>query len=219
MKVLLVDAEPQGDLTTSLGYNHDTLKTTLSTLMYKAINDESIMPAYGILNHMENVDLIPADLDLSAMEIALVNAMNRETTLKNCLSAYKNDYDYILIDCMPSLGIITINALTASDSVIIPVQSHYLSAKGMMQLLKTIMKVRENINPQLQIEGILMTLTDKRTNLSKATIETIRQGYGKQIRMFDTEIPFSIKAAESTTKGQSIFAYDKTMQFQKPMKV
>lgn len=208
-KVLIVDVDPQGDLTTSLGYNHDTLKSTITNIMFKAINDEEITSSYGLLKHEEGVDLIPADLDLSAMEASLVNAMNRETILKNSLESYKKHYDYVLLDCMPSLGMLTINALTAADSVIIPVQSHFLSAKGMTQLMKTISKVKKNINPQLQIEGILMTLTDNRTNLSKATIDTIRQNYGGQIKIFDTEIPIAIKAAETTTKGKSIFAYDK----------
>ena len=142
--MLLIDADPQGDLTTCLGWkNGDALDVTLGTLMEKIIKDEHITKGEGILHHKEGVDLIPANLELSSMEMNLVNAMSRELTLKNYLRDVKQDYDHVLIDCMPSLGMITINALAASDSVVIPVQAQYLPAKGMTQLVQTIIPLYE----------------------------------------------------------------------------
>ena len=209
-KVLLVDADPQADLTTCLGWpDQDNLSVTLSTLMEKVIGDEPIQPHEGVLRHNEGVDLIPSSIELSGVEMTLVNAMSREFTLRTYLNDVKKDYDYVLIDCMPSLGMITINALAAADSVIIPVQAHYLPAKGMTQLMKTITKVRRQINPQLKVEGILLTLADMRTNLAKATADALRQGYGSVLKIFKTEIPVAVKAAEISAVGKSIFAYDK----------
>ena len=132
-------------------------------------------PTVGILHHDEGVDLVPANLELSAMEFNLVNAMSRETALRNYLSEVKDKYDYILIDCMPSLGMVTINALSAADSVIIPVQAQYLPAKGMTQLVQTISRVKKRINPSLKIDGMLLTLVDSRTNLAKSTVEALRE--------------------------------------------
>lgn len=209
-KVLLVDADPQGDLTTYAGwYEQDTLSNTLADIMQRAMNDEPLKIDKAILKHQENIDLIPSNLDLSAMEVSLVNAMSREYTMRNCLSEIKEKYDYILIDCMPSLGMITINALASADSVIIPVQTQYLAAKGMGHLLKTVSKVKKQINPTLKVEGILLTLVDKRTNLSKETREVLSDSYGNIIKIFDNQIPIAVKAAESTSQGKSIFKYDK----------
>ncbi len=209
-KVLLVDADPQADLTTSLGWpDQDNLPVTLADLMEKVMNDEPIALKEGLLHHGEGIDLIPSGIELSAMEMTLVNAMSREFTLRTYLEDIKRDYEYVLIDCMPSLGMITINALAAADSVIIPVQAHYLPAKGMTQLMRTIGKVRKQINPHLKVEGILLTLADMRTNLARTTADTLRQGYGSVLRIFKTEIPIGVKAAETTAAGKSIFAYDK----------
>lgn len=209
-KVLLIDADPQADLTTSLGWkNQDDLPHTLSTLMQETISDEVKHMDKALLHHEENVQLIPSSLDLSAMEMTLVTTMSREYTLKNTLESIRNDYDYILIDCMPSLGMLTINSLAASDSVVIPVQAHYLPAKGMTQLLNTITKVRKQINPNLKIDGVLLTLVDKRTNLAKATANTIKENYGSVLKIFNSEIPIAIKAAETSAYGKSIIAYDK----------
>ena len=153
-KVLLVDADPQGDLTTALGWTDaDDLPVTLATQMKKILQDEPFVYNEGILHHEEGVDIIPTNIELSGMEISLVNAMSREQTLKLYLADLKKDYDYILIDCMPSLGMLTINALAAADSVIVPVQAHYLPLKGMTQLMKTIGKVQRQLNPNLKIEG------------------------------------------------------------------
>lgn len=158
-KVLLVDADPQGSLTVSMGWQDpDALPTTLSTLMQKAMNDQCIPPGEGILHHAEGVDLIPANIELAGLEVALVNTMSREKVMKQVLESAKREYDYILIDCTPSLGMLTVNALAAADSALIPVQVQYLSAKGLEQLLQTVQKVRRQINPKLKIEGILQAV-------------------------------------------------------------
>ena len=208
--VLLVDADPQSDLTASLGWNGDALENSLGRLMYLATQEYKPIVKDTIIHHPEGVDLIPSNLDLSSMESQLVNAMSREKVLSNLLKDVKMDYDYILIDCMPSLGMITINALTAADSVIIPVQAQFLPAKGMTQLMKSIDMVRNHTNDKLKIGGIVMTLVDGRTNLAKEVIDTIRMKYGMQIRIFDTQIPVAVKAAEATKAGQSIFEYDRS---------
>ena len=208
-KVLLVDTDPQGSLTISMGWQQpDELPTTLSTLMQKAMNDQPIQPGEGILHHAEGVDLIPANIELAGLEVALVNSMNREKMLKQVLDSAKREYDFILLDCMPSLGMLTINALAAADAALIPVQAQYLSAKGLEQLLQTVQKVRRQINPKLKIEGILLTMTDNRTNYGKQISNLIRQAYGKHLKVFEQTIPRSVRAAETSAAGKSIFAYD-----------
>ena len=208
-KVLLVDTDPQGSLTISMGWQQpDELPTTLSTLIQKAMNDQPIQPGEGILHHAEGVDLIPANIELAGLEVALVNSMNREKMLKQVLDGAKREYDYILLDCMPSLGMLTINALAAADTTLIPVQAQYLSAKGLEQLLQTVGKVRRQINPKLKIEGILLTMTDSRTNYGKQIDTLIRQAYGSKIKVFDQTIPRSVRAAETSAAGKSIFQHD-----------
>lgn len=208
-KVLLIDADPQGDLTTYLGYfDGESLEVTLADVMRKIMQDETIESNDGILHQKEGVDLVPSNLDLSAMEVNLVNAMSRERILSLYTDKIKKNYDYVIIDCMPSLGMITINALTAADNVIIPVQAHFLPAKGMTQLLKTIGRVQRNTNPNLRISGILLTLVDSRTNLAKEIKKTIQSSYGSKINMFKTEIPVAVSTAESPSQGESIFEYD-----------
>ena len=233
-KVLLVDTDPQGSLTIvasllwlvvctacrfifarhadiaiSMGWQQpDELPTTLSTLMQKAMNDQPIQPGEGILNHAEGVDLIPANIELAGLEVALVNSMNREKMLKQVLDGAKREYDFILLDCMPSLGMLTINALAAADAALIPVQAQYLSAKGLEQLLQTVQKVRRQINPKLKIEGILLTMTDSRTNYGKQISNLIRQAYGKHLKVFEPTIPRSVRAAETSAAGKSIFKHD-----------
>ena len=182
-KVLLVDADPQGSLTISMGWQQpDELPTTLSTLMAKAMNDQSIPPGEGVLHHAEGVDLIPANIELAGLEVSLVNCMNREKMLKQVLEGAKHEYDFILLDCTPSLGMLTVNALAAADTTLIPVQAQYLSAKGLEQLLQTVQKVRRQINPKLKIEGILLTMTDSRTNYRQQIDNLIRGAYGSRIR-------------------------------------
>lgn len=208
-KVLLVDSDPQGDLTTCLGWQDtDSLPQTLSNKLSAVMREEQQDPFSGILSHEEKVDLVPSNLELSALEMSLVTAMSRESVMKNYLSQVKNNYDYVLIDCMPSLGMITLNALTAADSVIIPVQAQYLPAKGMTQLLSTIAKVKKHTNPNLAIDGILLTLVDGRTNLAKSTVEALRENFGCRIRIYRTTIPVAVKAAEVSSKGKSIYAYE-----------
>lgn len=208
-KVLLIDADPQGDLTTCMGYYDNDNIPTIANLMDDAMNDKDIKADEVILHHKENIDLIPSNLDLSALAMSLVNAMSREYTMRNCLKDIKNNYDYIIIDCMPSLEMITLNALASADKVIIPVQTQYLAAKGMGHLLKTVLKVKRQINPNLNVEGILLTLVDGRTNLSKDTKVALKESYGSVIKIFDTQIPNTVKVAESSSKGESIFSYDK----------
>ena len=208
-RVLLVDADPQGDLTTSLGWqNTDELGITLATKLTDVIKETMNDPMEGILHHEEGVDLLPANLELSAMEYNLMNALSRETTLRNYLCEIKDRYDYILIDCMPSLGMIPLNALSAADSVIIPVQAQYLPAKGMTELIKTVVKVQKYINPNIKIDGMLLTLVDSRTNLAKSTEEALKQNFGEYIKLYRSSIPIAVKAAESSSKGKSIYAYD-----------
>ena len=208
-KVLLVDADPQGSLTISMGWQQpDELPVTLSALMAKAMNDQCIPPGEGILHHAEGVDLIPANIELAGLEVALVNSMSREKMLKQVLDSARREYDYILLDCTPSLGMLTVNALAAADTTLIPVQAQYLSAKGLEQLLQTIQKVRRQINPKLKIEGILMTMTDSRTNYGREIDALIRQVYGSKIRVFEQPVPHSVRAAEISAEGRSIFAHD-----------
>lgn len=208
-KVLLVDADPQGDLTTCLGWQDtDSLPQTLSNKLSAVMREEQQDPFSGILSHEEKVDLVPSNLDLSALEMSLVTAMSRERVMKNYLSQVKDRYDYVLIDCMPSLDMITLNALTAADSVIIPVQAQYLPAKGVTQLLSTIAKVKKHTNRNLTIDGILLTLVDGRTNLAKSTVEALRENFGCRIRIYRTTIPIAVKAAEVSSKGKSIYAYE-----------
>ncbi len=207
-KVLLVDADPQGDLTVSLGWkDNDNLPITLADKILDFIQDNNSMPDDVILHHDEGVDLIPANVELSALELSLVNAMSREVAMKGYLKSIKDNYDYILIDCMPSLSMVTINSLAAADSVIIPVQAQYLSAKGMTQLIQTISKVKRQINPKLKIDGVLLTLVDGRTNLAKSTKDAITENYGRYINIFKTNIPIAVKAAETSSKGKSIYTY------------
>ena len=208
-KVLLVDVDPQGSLTISLGYPRpDDLDSTLSELMAKVMQETPLSPGEGILHHEEGVDLIPANISLSGIEVSLVNAMSRETILKQLMEPLKRQYDFILLDCMPSLGMLTVNALAAADNVLIPVQAQYLSAKGLEQLLQTVNKVRRQINPKLRIEGILLTMVDGRTNYAKDISNLIRETYGSKIKVFGTDIPHSVRAAEISAEGKSIFRHD-----------
>ena len=208
-RVLLIDSDPQGDLTTYMGiHDPDNIPVTLSTLMERSIKDEDINSKEAILKHDEGVDLIPSNLELSSMEVSLVNAMSREFTLRNCLSDIKDKYDYVLIDCMPSLGMITINALACADKVIIPVQSEFLAAKGMSHLMNTVLKVRKQINPNLKVGGILLTMVDGRTNLSKDIASELRSTYGTVFKLYDNQIPRGVKAAESSRMGESVLSYD-----------
>ncbi|MGK5436796.1 ParA family protein [Faecalibacterium prausnitzii] len=208
-KVLLVDGDPQGSLTISLGHPQpDKLPFTLSDAMDRILMDKPLRPGEGILHHPEGVDLMPADIQLSGMEVSLVNAMSRETILRQYLDTVKGQYSHILIDCQPSLGMLTVNALAAANRVIIPVQAEYLPAKGPEQLLQTVNKVKRQINPKLQIDGVLLTMVDSRTNFAKEIAALLRETYGSKIKVFGTEIPHSVRAKEISAEGKSIFAHD-----------
>lgn len=210
-RVLLVDADPQSSLTTSLGIvNQDELLVSITTVMQSVLEDRPMPENCGIIHHSEGVDLLPSNIELSGLEVSLINTMSRELVLKDCLGKVKPDYDFILIDCMPSLGVMTINALAAADSVIIPTQPSYLSTKGLNLLLRSISKVKRQINPKLRIDGILMTMVDSRTNDAKVIIASLREQVSENLRLFETEIPFSVRAAESSRSGKSIFAHDRT---------
>lgn len=209
-KVLLMDADPQGSMTASLGYiEPDEIRVTLANKLMDIINEGEGDPKEGILHHEEGVDLVPANIELSALEVSLINVLSRERILRSYVDILKNEYDYILIDCMPSLGMMTINALAAADTVLIPVQTAYLPVKGLEQLLTTIYKVKRQLNRQLEIEGILPTMVDFRTIYAKEIFEKIHVAYGKTIGTFETYIPLSVKAAETSAEGKSIFKHCK----------
>lgn len=207
-KVLLIDADPQGSMTASLGYVHpDEIKVTLATLMLNIINDEDVDAQDGILHHAEGVDLLPANIELSALEVSLVNAFSREMIMKEYVDLVRPNYDFIIIDCMPSLGMMTINALAAADSVLVPIITAYLSVKGLEQLLATIIKVKRQLNRNLAFEGILMTMVDFRTVYARDIFEKVHKTYSESIGTFETYIPISVKAAETSAEGISIFEH------------
>ena len=181
-KVLLIDADAQANLTMSLGYSRpDDLSDTLSSIMQDVIDDNPVNVQKAILHHDEGVDLLPSNIELSGLEVRLINAISRESVLKTCINEVKKNYDVVLVDCMPSLGMLTINALAAADSVVIPTQPHYLSAKGLELLLRSVSKVKRQINPHLRIDGILMTMVMPRTNISKEITATVKSAYGQRI--------------------------------------
>ena len=208
-KVLLIDADPQGSLTASLGCAEpDELETTLTTIMGHIINEEEFNIKEGIMWHDEGVGILPGNIELSGLEVSLVNVMNRELVLRTYINMLKESYDYILVDAMPSLGMITINVLACADSVIIPVEAAYLPVKGLQQLIKTIGKVKRQINPSLQIEGILITMVDSRTNYAKDIISLLVNTYGNNVRIFKRSIPSSVRVAEISAEGVSIYRHD-----------
>ena len=208
-KVLLVDFDPQASLSISLGYpKPEELPVTITDMMKRVVEEEGIPPGEGILHHEEGMDLMPSSIELSGMEVSLVNTISRETVLKEYLESVKRDYDFILLDCSPSLGMLTINAMAAADTLLIPVQASYLPAKGLEQLLQTVNKVRRQINPKLKIEGILLTMVDTRTNDAREISELIRNAYGGKIKVYDTEIPRSVRASEISKEGKSSFKHE-----------
>ena len=208
-RILLVDTHPQGDLTKSLAWHDpDALETTLANHLNAMIEGAILDPREGILSHDEGIDLMPANIELAGMEMPILMAMSREQLVNMWISPLKADYDFILFDCAPTLGIIPINAFVASDSVLVPVSAEYLPASAMAGLLKTVGRVRRQINPSLEVEGILVTLSDSRNNLAHEVEETIRERYGSTCRVFDTVIPRAVSAAEAPAAGMSVFSYD-----------
>ena len=207
-KVLLIDADPQGSLTASLGYGQpDEIGITLATIMRKIVAEQEINESEGILHHEEGVDILPGNIELSVMELTMANVISRELIMKEYVDLQRNFYDFIIIDCMPSLGTMTINALVASDVVLIPVQAAYLPVLGLQQLIKTIYMVKKRLNKKLRIGGILLTMVDKRTNYAKDIIEKVKVTYEGIIPVYHCMIPTSVKAAESSAEGISIFTH------------
>lgn len=210
-RVLLIDADPQGSLTIFMGVKiPDDLDETLATLMQRTIDEEPMPENYGIRTNTEGLHYIPANVELSAMEMTLFNCISRERILADCIEPLKKDYDYILIDCMPSLGMMTINVLAAADSVLIPLKPDYLSTKGTNLLLKSIARVKRQINPRLLIDGILFTMVDNRTVNDRSIIQSMKDSIGSGIHFFDATIPRSVRAAECSLSGESIFSFDKS---------
>lgn len=210
-KVLMIDADPQGSLSICLGLKTpDEIDITLASVLKSVVEDKPLPRETGIIHHLEGAELLPSNIELSGIETSLVNVMSREFVLKEYVDSIRHNYDYILIDCMPSLGMMTINALVAADSLIIPSQPSFLSTKGLNLLLGSVSRVRRTINPKLQIDGILLTMVDNRTNNARNIISALKATVGQNIRVFDTEIPLSVRAAECSLSGGSIYAYDRT---------
>lgn len=212
-KVLLIDFDPQASLTTALNVDSNK-KPNIHTLITQIINEEDL-DKNSIINIKENLDLIPSTLDLAAIEMHLVNVISAEFLLKLIIDEIKDKYDNIIIDCSPSLGKLTVNALAASNSVLIPVTPEYLSAKGLEMLADSIRKTKRMLNPQLTIDGILITMVNERTNLAKQMIEVIDSSKdfiksitGEEAKLFNTIIPISVKTGEAIANKKSIIEYD-----------
>ena len=209
MKVLLIDLDPQASLTLSLGLREpDKLSSTVTDVINSIVNDKEMAEDFGIHHISEKLDLLPASIELSAAEVSLVNAMSREQILHAYIENIRGFYDYILIDCMPSLGILTVNALACADSVLIPVQAAYLPVKGLQQLIKTVYTVKRRLNSRLSIEGILFTMIDRRTVYAKEIVQEVNEVYGKTIPVFPIEIPVSVRASETSQAAKTIYEYD-----------
>lgn len=207
-KVLLIDADPQGSLTASLGFGQpDEINVTLATIMTKIMHEETFDTVEGILHHEEGVDVLPGNIELSVMELTMANVMSREMIMKEYVEAQREQYDYIIIDCMPSLGTMTINALVSSDLVLIPVQAAYLPVLGLQQLIRTISMVKKRLNKKLRIGGIVLTMVDKRTNYAKDIMESVRKNYEGILTVYESVIPISIKATESSAVGISVYTH------------
>jgi len=207
-KVLLLDVDPQGDLTKMLGQRkpHD-MPLTLANVMNDIVAGIDTDGHPEILHHAEGFDFVPANRSLSSVEVGLVNVMSRETVLRQYLDEVKKDYDYVLLDCRPSLGMLVINALSASDYVLIPVQADYLAAEDMTELIGTAQSIRRQINPKLRIGGVFLTMAND-TNFRKEIVESVKENYGKNLPVMDTVIPTTVRLAEISTADKSIFLHD-----------
>jgi len=207
--VLLIDWDPQASLTVSFGFNPDSLKLTVYDVLTSAIRNNNRYSLRDVLLKTDNprIDLVPANIELSQAQLDLVNAFSRELILKDMLQPVRQSYDYILVDCLPSLGLLTINALSAADSVLIPLQSDYLAMKGLSLLLSIIIRVQEKLNPSLEILGILFTMVNPRTLHSREVIEVTRRAFGNRIKVFNTTIPVSVRFKEAPAAGMSILTY------------
>uniref|UniRef100_UPI004056AA4E ParA family protein n=1 Tax=Acetatifactor sp. TaxID=1872090 RepID=UPI004056AA4E len=207
-RVLLIDGDPQGSLTDCLGFPEpDEMEITLANVMLNIMNEVEMPANYGILFHEEQIEVLPANIELSGIEVTLVNTMCRELVLKNYIEQIRSLYDYILIDCMPALGLLTINALAAADTVIIPVQAAAPSVRGLQQLIRTIGKVRKQVNPRLQIRGILPNMVDNRTTYARGVVDLLKSSYGDQLKVFEC-IPRSVRMEETSAEGKSIYKHE-----------
>lgn len=208
-KVMVIDADPQGNLTSSLGIdNADELENTLASFIEREITERQIELSEYIMHNEEGVDIMPCNIKLAGMDYMIMNALSREYLLDAFVSNVRDKYDYILIDCSPSLNLVTINVLTASDSVIIPVEASYLSMTGLQQLLASIGSTKRKLNRKLEVEGIVINKVNTRTNHEKDIIGKLREAYGSQIKIFDVMIPESVRAKECTVFGVSIYKHD-----------
>lgn len=206
-KVLMVDIDPQGNTTSGIGIRKRKLKETL----YHALIDSSLDVRKVILpTNTENLFLLPASVDLAGAEVELATLEGRERKLKRIIDEVKHDYDYILVDCPPSLGILTLNSLTAVDSVLIPIQCEFYALEGVSQLISTIEMVKKRLNPDLYIDGVILSMFDGRTNLSQAVVEDVRSFFGKA--MYNTIIPRNVRLAEAPSYGVPIITYDPSAQ-------
>lgn len=208
-RVLLVDMDPQANCTMCMGFSRpDELPCTIADILEEYIKDQITLQKKDYMLHSEGCDLIPSSIQLAGIEPLMVNALSRETLLRQFLQTIQDNYDYILIDCPPSLSMLTINALAAGTNLLVPVQAHFLSAKGLEMLIGTVARVKRQINPELTFKGILITMYDKRLNLSRSIVSELEAVYGDYIHIFKTKIPQSIRAAENTAQGKSLYLYD-----------
>lgn len=207
-KVLAIDVDPQGDLTKMLGLRkpHE-IENTLSTAMNAIVTYTPLDKHPEILQHHEGFDFVPANRTLSAVEVGLVNVMSRETVLRTYIDTIKHNYDYILLDCRPSLGMLVINVLSAADYVLIPVQADYLAAEDMTELIVTVNNIKRQINPALEIGGVFFTMVSE-TNFRKEVIASVRENFGKHLPVFKTVIPATVRLAEISTADKSIFQHE-----------
>jgi len=207
-RVLLVDSDPQGHMTLGLGFPKN-LRVTLKNMMENIIMGVEFDPREAVLSHKEGVDVVPSNKLLTGMDMSLITVDDREKVLKEYLELLEDDYDYIIIDCMPSLGMLTVNAMSAADSVLIPVQPQYYAADGLMELLKVVKNTKKRYNPDIQIEGILFTMDANRYNNSKRNKKAVKDAYENEMNIFEDAIPRSEGIAEIASEGISIFEYDK----------
>lgn len=207
-KVLLLDVDPQGDLTKMLGQRKPHgLQLTLGTALDEVVAGINRDGHEEILHHPEGFDFVPGNRTLSAVEVGLVNVMSRETVLKRYVDSIKQDYDYVLLDCRPSLGMLVINALSASDYVLIPVQADYLAAEDMTELVGTVQSIKRQITPDLQIGGVFLTMANK-TKFRKDIVAAVRENCGKHLPVLHSVIPATVRLAEVSTADKSIFLHD-----------
>ncbi len=208
-RVLLIDWDPQASLTITMGFNPDSLTRTVYDVLTSTIKGEGSVSISDVTVRTGNpsIDLAPANIELSQAELDLVGALTRELMLREMLKLVREHYDFVVVDCLPSLGLLTVNALSAADRVIIPLQADFLAMKGLALLLSTIIRVRDRLNPALRISGILFTMTNSRTLHSREVIEVTRRAFGDRIRVFDTIIPASVRFKEAPVAGESILTY------------